>query len=38
MSQKASELCAEVKSLGSALLAALEKRDGEALALLPVQA
>jgi hypothetical protein len=34
MLQKASELCAEVKTLGGALLAALEKRDAEALALL----
>jgi hypothetical protein len=34
MTQKASELCAEVKTLGGALLAALEKRDAEALALL----
>ncbi len=34
MSQKASELCGEVKSLGGALLAALEKRDAEELALL----
>lgn len=34
MSQKATELCGEVKSLGSALLSALEKRDGEALSLL----
>ncbi|HYV06357.1 MAG TPA: neuraminidase-like domain-containing protein, partial [Blastocatellia bacterium] len=34
MAQKASELCSEVKMLGGALLAALEKRDGEALALL----
>ncbi|HVJ21273.1 MAG TPA: hypothetical protein VM686_37935, partial [Polyangiaceae bacterium] len=32
--QKANELCNEVKSLGSALLAAREKRDGEALATL----
>jgi hypothetical protein len=32
--QKANELCAEVRALGSALLTALEKRDGEALALL----
>ena len=34
MSQKAAELCGEVKSLGGALLAALEKRDAEAMALL----
>jgi hypothetical protein len=34
LAQKASELCGEVKSLGAALLSALEKRDGEALALL----
>ncbi len=34
MSQKATELCAEVKSLGAALLSALEKRDAEALSLL----
>jgi hypothetical protein len=32
--QKASELCSEVKSLGSMLLSTLEKRDGEAMALL----
>jgi hypothetical protein len=32
--QKALELCAEVRSLGTSLLAALEKQDGEALALL----
>ncbi|MEK6283554.1 MAG: neuraminidase-like domain-containing protein [Acidobacteriota bacterium] len=32
--QKANELCAEVRSLGGLLLAALEKRDGEVLALL----
>jgi hypothetical protein len=32
--QKATELCNEVKSLGSALLAALEKKDAEHLALL----
>ena len=30
MLQKATELCAEVKALGAALLAALEKRDAEA--------
>lgn len=34
MTQKASELCAEVKSLGSALLSAIEKADGEALGRL----
>jgi Tc toxin complex TcA C-terminal TcB-binding domain/Neuraminidase-like domain/Salmonella virulence plasmid 28.1kDa A protein len=34
MLQKATELCGEVKSLGGALLSALEKRDAEALALL----
>jgi hypothetical protein len=34
MAQKATELCSEVKSLGSALLSALEKQDAEALALL----
>lgn len=34
MMQKAAELCGEVKSLGGALLSALEKRDAEALALL----
>jgi hypothetical protein len=32
--QKANELCAEVKSLGAALLSAYEKRDGEELARL----
>jgi hypothetical protein len=32
--QKALELCAELKSLGSALLAALEKKDAEELTLL----
>ncbi len=32
--QKASEICGEVKSLGSALLAALEKKDAEDLVLL----
>src|SRR4029453_8281242 len=32
--QKALELCGEVRSLGGALLAALEKGDGERLALL----
>jgi hypothetical protein len=34
MIQKANELCADVKALGSALLAALEKKDAEALAVL----
>ncbi|HYV03016.1 MAG TPA: neuraminidase-like domain-containing protein [Blastocatellia bacterium] len=34
MSQKAGELCAELKALGAALLSALEKRDAEQLALL----
>jgi hypothetical protein len=34
LSQKATELCAEVKSLGASLLSALEKRDAEAMALL----
>lgn len=34
MQQKAAELCAEVKSLGASLLATLEKRDAEKLALL----
>src|SRR5262249_43469820 len=34
MLQKALELCAEVRPLGSALLAALEKKDAEALAAL----
>jgi hypothetical protein len=34
MLQKALELCSEVRSLGAALLAALEKQDAEALALL----
>jgi hypothetical protein len=32
--QKATELCAEVRSLGSALLSALEKKDAEELALM----
>jgi receptor-binding and translocation channel-forming TcA subunit of Tc toxin len=31
---KASEICQEVKSLGANLLSAIEKRDGEALAIL----
>lgn len=34
LSQKASELCTEVKSLAAALLGALEKRDAEALSRL----
>ena len=34
MAQKATELCNDLKSLGSALLSALEKRDSEALSLL----
>ena len=32
--QKANEVCNDVKQLGSALLSALEKKDGEALSLL----
>lgn len=34
MAQKATELCAEVRSLGGALLAAIEKGDAEAMARL----
>lgn len=34
MLQKANELCAEVRSLGAAMLSAYEKRDGEELARL----
>jgi Tc toxin complex TcA C-terminal TcB-binding domain/Neuraminidase-like domain/Putative peptidoglycan binding domain len=34
LAQKASELCSELKSLGAALLAALEKKDAEKLALI----
>jgi hypothetical protein len=34
MAQKASEVCIEAKALGAALLSALEKRDGEELAML----
>jgi hypothetical protein len=34
LAQKASEVCADVKSLGAALLAAMEKGDAEALARL----
>jgi Tc toxin complex TcA C-terminal TcB-binding domain len=37
LAQKASELCAELKSLGSVFLATLEKRDAEELALLRAQ-
>lgn len=32
--QKAADICQEVKSLGNSLLAAMEKEDGEALAIL----
>jgi hypothetical protein len=32
--QKAAEICQEVKSLGNSLLSAMEKEDGEALAIL----
>ena len=35
--QKAVEICQEVKSLGASLLAAMEKEDGEALAILRAQ-
>lgn len=34
LAQKAAEICQEVKSLGNSLLAAMEKEDGEAMALL----
>jgi hypothetical protein len=34
MVQKTVELCSEVKSLGSAMLQAMEKKDAEDLALL----
>ena len=34
LAQKASEICGEVKALGAALLATLEKKDAEELALL----
>ncbi|HET9454498.1 MAG TPA: neuraminidase-like domain-containing protein [Gemmatimonadaceae bacterium] len=34
MIQRAQEVCAEVKALGSAMLAALERRDAESLSLL----
>jgi len=37
LSQKSTELCGEIRALGSALLSALEKRDAEALALLRSQ-
>ncbi len=37
MLQKALEICSEVKSLGSALLSALEKKDAEHIALLRQQ-
>jgi hypothetical protein len=37
LAQKATELCGEVKALGAATLAALEKRDAEVLALLRAQ-
>ena len=34
LAQKAAEICQEVKSLGSNLLAAMEKEDGEAMAIM----
>lgn len=34
LAQKASEICQEVKSLGNSLLSAMEKEDGEAMAIL----
>ncbi len=34
LAQKATELCQEVKALGSGLLSAIEKQDGEALSVL----
>jgi hypothetical protein len=34
LAQKASEICQEVKSLGNNLLSAMEKEDGEAMAIL----
>jgi hypothetical protein len=34
IAQKASEICQEVKSLGAGVLAAMEKEDGEAMAIL----
>lgn len=37
LAQKAAEVCQEVKSLGNSLLSAMEKEDGEALALLRAQ-
>src|SRR5262249_39597203 len=37
LAAKASELCAELKSLGQAMLSALEKRDAEQLCLLRAQ-
>jgi hypothetical protein len=37
LAAKAGELCQEVKSLGAALLSAIEKQDGEALAALRAQ-
>jgi hypothetical protein len=37
LSQKATELCSELKALGQAMLSALEKRDGEHLSLLRAQ-
>lgn len=37
LAAKAGELCQEVKSLGGALLSAIEKQDGEALAVLRAQ-
>ncbi len=37
LAQKAAEICQEVKSLGSNILAAIEKEDNEAMALLRAQ-
>jgi hypothetical protein len=37
LAQKATELCAELKSLGQAMLSAMEKRDAEQLSLLRAQ-
>ena len=37
LTQKATELCAEVKALGNALLSTIEKRDAEELALIRAQ-
>jgi len=34
LAQKAAEICQEVKSLGNSLLSAMEKEDGEAMAIL----